>query len=756
MTLKLIFNITLTFIIIYIFFIYNVENLIENLENTTGGQTGQTGPTGGQSGPTGGQSGGQSEPSGGQSGPTGGQSGGQTGPTGGQTPGTNTQFTDQQKIDIKNIINDLYMTDVDAIRNLSDVATKLQTPSGLIIPGQLNVKGKIATNDLDPSDMPVGWIGGLRFIDGYASGNMGFGPNKTTINAQIKQSGDIIGKNLNVNDKIITNDLIFTNGFTTGNMVFGPNDTTINAQINNDGNINFVNGFVSGNMIFGPNNAHIKQSGDIEGYNLNLRGGLSFINAQIDKDGNIEGNNINLKNGLQIKSDGIKINAQIDKDGNIEGNTIKFNGDITGPNVTIKNDGSIIGDNVSAKFITTDRLMFTNGNANNLNFGSTNTNTNMFVSKTQIKQNGDIEAANLNLTGKIVTNDLNFTNGFTSGNMAFGSINTIVNAKISKDGNIEGNNLNLKGVLQFTDGTKINAKIDKNGNIEGNTIKFTGGITGPNIMIKNDGSIIGNNVNAKNITTDKLMFTNGIMSDDMVFGPNAKISKDGNIEGNNLKLKGNLTVNDILIKKNRARIIRVGNINSTDVIDENSFKNAFRFLGNANNANAASTTSAEKKKDKSLAAEDFWSLIEIRVFDDTGINRAANGTVKQITGKPDTSQFKFNKVDFIIDGDIFRINKDNDNGVNGYIGGKGKHLLEINLGDEYNISQIQLFNRNDPIDPKEPKVSNRMNDTIVELISDLNYTNATANDKTVPQVLYLNRRINTGLWDGIYYKEFIL
>ena len=533
------------------------------------------------------------------------------------------------------------MSDVDAIRNLSDVATKLQTSGKLILPGDLTVQGKIATNDLDPSDMPVGWTGGLRFIDGYASGNMGFGPNKTTIN----------------------------------------------AQINKDGNINFVDGYVSGNMNFGPNdatiNAQIKQSGDIEGYNLNLKGDLSFIN---------------------------------------------------------------------------------------------DTTTNV-----QIKQSGDIIGKNLNVNGKIITNDLIFTNGFTTGNMAFGPNDATINAQIKQSGDIEGYNLNLRGGLSF-----INAQIDKDGNIEGNTIKFTGGISGPNIMIKNDGSIIGNNVNAKNITTDRLMFTNGIISDDMVFGPNAKIdkngniegknlklkgkivtndlnftngyvsgnmvfgpndttvnakiNKDGDIEGNNLKLKGNLIVNDILIKKNRARIIRVGNINSTDVMDENSFKNAFSFSGNAN---ATSTTSTEKKTDKSLAAEDFWSLIEIRVFDDTGINRAANGTVKQITGKPNP----YTKVDNIIDGSIISINKENE--ANGYIGDKGKHLLEINLGDEYNISQIQLFNRHDPIDPTKPKVSDRMNDTIVELISDLNY-------KTVPQVLYLNRRINTGLWDGIYYKEFIL
>ena len=119
---------------------------------------------------------------------------------------------------------------------------------------------------------------------------------------------------------------------------------------------------------------------------------------------------------------------------------------------------------------------------------------------------------------------------------------------------------------------------------------------------------------------------------------------------------------------------------------------------------------------------------------------------------PPSSAFKTtNNINNIKNGNIFSpINKNSDNGQYGYIGDTGKHLLQINLDDEYNISQIQLFNRLDS------KTSGRMNDTIVELISDLNYTNATANDKTVPQVLYLNRRINTGLWDGIYYKEFIL
>jgi microcystin-dependent protein len=43
---------------------------------------------------------------------------------------------------VKELINQTYLVDVDAIRNLSEVATKLQA-GGLTIPGNLNVKGSI-------------------------------------------------------------------------------------------------------------------------------------------------------------------------------------------------------------------------------------------------------------------------------------------------------------------------------------------------------------------------------------------------------------------------------------------------------------------------------------------------------------------------------------------------------------------------------------------------------------------------------------
>ena len=44
--------------------------------------------------------------------------------------------------DIKEAVKQVYLADVEAIRNLSDVATKLQK-EGLIIPGDLTIKGQI-------------------------------------------------------------------------------------------------------------------------------------------------------------------------------------------------------------------------------------------------------------------------------------------------------------------------------------------------------------------------------------------------------------------------------------------------------------------------------------------------------------------------------------------------------------------------------------------------------------------------------------
>ena len=51
-------------------------------------------------------------------------------------------------VDIKEAIKQVYLADVEAIRNLSEVATKLQK-EGLTIPGNLTVTGTIKSQSLD-------------------------------------------------------------------------------------------------------------------------------------------------------------------------------------------------------------------------------------------------------------------------------------------------------------------------------------------------------------------------------------------------------------------------------------------------------------------------------------------------------------------------------------------------------------------------------------------------------------------------------
>ena len=456
------------------------------------------------------------------------------------------------------------MSDVDAIRNLSDVATKLQTSGKLILPGDLTVQGKIATNDLDPSDMPVGWTGGLRFIDGYASGNMGFGPNKTTIN----------------------------------------------AQINKDGNINFVDGYVSGNMNFGPNNAHIKHTGDIIGKNLNVDGKI-ITNDLIFTNGFTTGN-------MAFGPNNTTINVQI-----------KQSGDIIGKNVQIKQSGDITGKNLTLK-------------------------------SAQIKDG--------NITGK----QLIFANGFSSGNMDFGPNNATITAQIKQSGDIKGNDLNLTGNISVTN--------------------------------NNNKWIINNN-------DTKLLFTR--MNGDTNKGAVLDLNENGDVN-----ISGNLTVNNVLTKKNKAKFIRVGNIQTSDILPD-------------------STVTDQSKT--TIPIVDNWTLIDIKVFNDKGVNVAYGKDVTLVQGSTEspnsTNKFKNITNGYINDS----TSTSNDNIKVGYQGGKGPQQLEINLVDEYDISQIQLFNRTKPID------TTKMNNTIVELITKDNQ------GKSI-----INRRINTGLWNNIYSKEFIL
>ena len=190
-----------------------------------------------------------------------------------------------------------------------------------------------------------------------------------------------------------------------------------------------------------------------------------------------------------------------------------------------------------------------------------------------------------------------------------------------------------------------------------------------------------------------------------------------------------------------------------------------------------------------LAVKDYWSLIEIKVFDHNDINVALVGSAINIAGDPHkplhirTNQDLISTVNIpknIISGTIFNNNIMHDNlsigsitgNFTGYFGGTGYHQIEITLKEEVDIYRIELYNRYnydydtvlykkyekaynddysssiaiantyDGIPGVGIHISARMNGTIVELIN---------SDKS-----FVNRRIHTGLWTSVMSKEYIL
>jgi hypothetical protein len=127
--------------------------------------------------------------------------------------------------DMKAVINQVYNADIEAIRNLSSIATQLTTNGGLVMPGSLKVASKLATNNLDPNNMPDGWGGGLRIFDGYASGTMGFGPDGKALKAYINSSGDAL-----VSGTLTSGTINNTGNLNIGGKLILPNNTQLSAD----------------------------------------------------------------------------------------------------------------------------------------------------------------------------------------------------------------------------------------------------------------------------------------------------------------------------------------------------------------------------------------------------------------------------------------------------------------------------------------------------------------------------------------------
>ena len=169
-------------------------------------------------------------------------------------------------------------------------------------------------------------------------------------------------------------------------------------------------------------------------------------------------------------------------------------------------------------------------------------------------------------------------------------------------------------------------------------------------------------------------------------GPKLDIHRNGNV----------FTGGIVFEKRNKARFIRVGN------------------------------TDASIRKD-------YWTLIELRAYDHAGNNVSAGKPVKVLQGSPWENRTPPGK---ITDNAIFNSPADlSDNWDKGYHGNPGLNVLEIDLGGEIDLAQIELFNR------WHADVDWRMDGTTIELIG------ADGNR---------NRIIYTGLWHRQYSKEYLL
>lgn len=82
-----------------------------------------------------------------------------------------------------------YQTDIEAIRNLSNIASQLTISNTLTNPASLKITSKLSTNNLDPNNMPDGWSGGIRTFDAYASGTIACGPDGKQVKSFINSNG---------------------------------------------------------------------------------------------------------------------------------------------------------------------------------------------------------------------------------------------------------------------------------------------------------------------------------------------------------------------------------------------------------------------------------------------------------------------------------------------------------------------------------------------------------------------------------------
>lgn len=149
------------------------------------------------------------------------------------------------------------------------------------------VNERIATNGLDPNNLPSGWGGGLRTLDVYAQGTIAAGDTAGNVKSYLNSSGNIYGSN-----NITSANTINANGRITGGDIYSNTETYTQNWFRTmgDGGIYFQKYGGGWNM---GNTATINAYG---GKNVQTTagfyGGYVKSSGNIDASGNISGNGV--------------------------------------------------------------------------------------------------------------------------------------------------------------------------------------------------------------------------------------------------------------------------------------------------------------------------------------------------------------------------------------------------------------------------------------------------------------------------------
>lgn len=153
--------------------------------------------------------------------------------------------------------------------------------------GNLSAQGKIATNGLNPNDLPSGWGGGIRTWDVYAGGTVGVGAGGGAMPvAFMDQTGTVQGQSVNSTGNVNASGTLWSNGgvVTNGNMTLA----TSGSQITNPGRMHinvgenlYLQPWSGGSTIVGGGggSGNLQVTGTTYMYGPTVNQGYTYLNG---------------------------------------------------------------------------------------------------------------------------------------------------------------------------------------------------------------------------------------------------------------------------------------------------------------------------------------------------------------------------------------------------------------------------------------------------------------------------------------------